>query len=101
MITVENKSTGIKITEERNANYADLIAIVVNKPLKEVIDIKSMRQKLNFLRQCEEAKETITFTKEQFNELAKEIALSQWGVVSRDILDFVDYIAELANPVIK
>lgn len=92
---IENKSTGIKLTEERNVNYADLLATVVNKPLKEVIDIKSMRLKLALLKKFEDAGETIELNDEQFEEIAKEVETSQWAMVSEDIIAFVDYIDSL------
>ncbi len=92
---IENKTTSIKLTEDTFVKYADLLSTIINKPVKEAIDLKSMRRDLEYLKKFEDAKETIELTDSEYDYIAAEVAKSQWAIKHLDILDFADYIESL------
>lgn len=94
--TIENKETSIKLSEDKNVQYADLIAAVINKPVKESMSLNDMRRDLKILDLAEKAAkgevEGITLDDAELSYLKEQVKSSQWAVRHLDILDFADYI---------
>jgi len=95
MKVIENKETSIKLNEEQNVHYSDLIATVINKPLKESMSLMEMRKDLKILEVLEKAKETIEFEDVDLSYIKDAVNKSTWVIRHKDILDFADYIESL------
>ena len=95
--TIENKTTAIRLNEDKNANYADLLVHLVNVPIKEGLTVSEMKRNLRVLDILEVGKdaETLEFTKEDFKFLQKLVTNSRWGVSHKDIIEFVEYVEGL------
>lgn len=94
---VENKETNLKLDETVLAKYADLVAVIMHRPLKQGITTTEMRRDMRIFEVIEKAKDAETFelTEEDLKfvvELAKEHA---WPQGHKDILDFEDYLVSL------
>jgi len=95
--TIENKETAIPFTEEVKLNYATLLAIIINKPVKEGITLKQMKSDLAILHKLDTAEvgDLIEFDEDQVKTI-KAATESHPFVFRHDDLDaFGDYIDAL------
>jgi len=94
--TIENKQTDLPL-ENGKARYADLLKVIIDKPIKEGITVSEMRRDIGIITILDKSKllDTIEFSAEEFKHLAELTKQSVWGIRHVEILDFVDYIASL------
>lgn len=111
MKEIANTITTIKLTENNNVSYADLLMSCVNRPVKEGVDLKTMRRDLRIMGIIEDAiletkrqeklpeskREVVlmNFEDEDFKVIAKLVEESQWVILHKDILTFADLIINL------
>ena len=111
MKEIANTITTIKLTENNNVSYADLLMSCVNRPVREGVDLKTMRRDLRIMGIIEDAiletkeqeklpeskREVVlmNFEDEDFKVIAKLVEESQWVILHKDILTFADLIINL------
>lgn len=95
MKTLENKETNLKIDEEKNAKYSDLIYTVINKPISEPLTVSDIARDVKILNILQKAGDVIEFEDEDFKFVKKSVAESKWGARHNDIVEFAEYIAGL------
>ena len=97
MTTIKNKQTTLLGPTELVMNYGDLLAVVLNQPVREGITLKEMRADLDLLSKIEtlQKQEEETFTKEEIDKIKALVSDFKWGARHTDLLDFGDYIDSL------
>lgn len=95
MKTVENKTTKIKVSEDKYLTYADLLSIVIDKPIREGITLDEMRRDLRILDVIKQETETLSFEDKDFEIVKEAVKSSKWAIRHEDLLEFASYISEL------
>ena len=86
---MENRITNISKGENDKMSYSDLIKIVVNTPIPQGMTIADMKVRMDIMEQCDTG---MDFTASQITELKTFCASQKWNIVSRDLIEFSDYI---------
>lgn len=94
MKILENKTTTLKLSEDSNVKYSDLLNTVIDKPVREGLSINDLRRDIKLLNVIKDAKDEkeMKFEDEDFKHVVQAVNDSKWVVRHQDILDFVDYI---------
>ena len=96
MKKIENKKVSIKGTNIKN--YFKLIAISINIPPEGGCDVIEMRKRIKMLDKItngNESKDSVEFEDSEFKCIKDCKNTVHWGIVSKDIVDFADYIDSL------
>jgi hypothetical protein len=99
MKLLENKPTSIVKTEGVFINYADLLVVLINKPLQKTTTIKEMRRDMKLIDELEDAKEVIELTDDNYTYLLGLVQNSEWAIKHKDILTFADDFEDAAKGV--
>lgn len=91
MKTIQNLKTGISDAK----NYFELIKICINVPLREGMDIDTMRRKLNVLNMVSQEADECHFEDQDFNTIKDAVSSMKWPIAHNDIVTFSDYIMGL------
>ena len=94
MKKLENKTTSIKISEDKFLKYSDLLGTVINKPVREGLSVKELKRDIAILNIAEDATDIMEFSDEQYSYIKEEVENSKWTLRHQDIIDFVEYVSE-------
>lgn len=97
MKTLTNKITSIIKTEDVYITYADLLVVLLNKPLQKSTTIKEMRRDMKLIDELEDATDVITLTDDNYKYLLDLVESSEWAIKHKDILAFADDFASAVN----
>lgn len=90
MKTIENKTTSIIKSEDVFITYADLLVVLINKPLQKTTTIKEMRRDMKLIDELEEVGEIITFSDDNYTYLLGLVENSEWAIKHKDLIAFAD-----------
>lgn len=89
MKTLENKTTELPNGEEK-LTYFELAKSCVNVPPQQGFDVQEMNKRLRVIEKLEGEK--VEMEDADFDTLKQCVNDMKWGVLHRDISDFVKYI---------
>lgn len=97
MKTIENKTTTIvEGTPAKALAYVDLLKLIMNVPPKEGYTISEMKQRLDIYAALVPDENNQIKLEDALFEVVKACVNSfKWGAVSKDIVDFVEYLNTL------
>jgi len=97
MTKIENKETSLFLTEDVKVKYSDLLAAIINTPVKQGISLKEMREDLALLDKVENMKLASVgeFSDEDIAKIKTLTENHLWGVRHADFITFADYIESL------
>lgn len=97
MKQLENKSTTIVKHDDVMINYADLLVVLLNRPIKQATTIKEMRRDMKLIDELEAAGTHITLKDEDYTYLNGLVENSEWAIKHKDILQFADDFASATS----
>ena len=92
MKVIENKLTSIPLTEEKNASYSDLIALLVNKPLEGGVSLQDMRRDFKILDKLDANTQTLEFTDDEISYIKGLVSSAKFPIRHKDLILFEDDI---------
>jgi len=96
MKKIENKKVDVKKTDIKN--YFRFIAISINVPPEGGYSIIEMRNRMKILDKItngNELKDSAEFEDSEFKCIKECVNKMRWGIISKDIIKFADYINSL------
>ena len=83
--------------EFKKATYADLALIVLRAPKQGGLGVEEMRQRFKIIDELDKLgpKASVKFEDADANFLQNLVADFKWEAMDKEIIDFVDYVAEL------
>ena len=91
MRQLENKETTIE-NGDKKLTYFDLAKTCVNVPPQAGFDVQEMNKRLRVIEKLEGEK--AEFEDADFETLKQCVMEMKWGILSREVSDFVKYIQE-------
>jgi len=91
MKVLERISTGISDAKD----YFELIKLCVNAPIREGMDIETMRKKIRILDafSCEDHE--VILEENDFVTVKESVMSMKWPTIHKSLIDFSDYILSL------
>ena len=93
----ENKKTNLKIVQEHDARYADLLLFLYNQYNPQQISMAKMRTDMKIMDLLEENREKDSFEMEDSMKASIKdiVANSSWAIRHKALIEFGDYIESL------
>ena len=107
MKVFKNKPTAVNVPdmekstkhhlEFKEATFADLALIVLRAPKQGGLGVEEMRQRFRIIDELDKlgAKASAKFEDADANFLQTLVADYKWEAMDKEIIDFVDYVAEM------
>ena len=95
MKTLELKQTKLKINQDGNASYKDLILLCVNAPKQGGFSISEIKSRLEIVNAVESAEGTLNLEDAPTQLLQEIVSEFKWGSVHADIVEFVESIQNM------
>ena len=95
MKTLELKQTELKINQDGNATYKDLILLCVNAPKQGGFSISEIKSRLQIVDAVEKAGDTLQLEDTPADLLNEIVSDFKWGSVHADIVQFVEDIQNM------
>lgn len=91
--TVEASESGTAIS------YGDAIRTVIRQPLDQQrgVNIEEMRRGIHILDKLDASKDVLELEDADYEHLKQKIEAMAWGMVDRNILDFIDTVLGAAE----
>lgn len=97
MKILELKKTSLKLNEDKEATYKDLILFCVNAPKQGGFSIQEIRQRLKITDAVEASDDMLQLEDTEAQALEEIIAEFKWGSVHKDIVQFVEDIQNMKD----
>lgn len=74
--------------------YNEVIRTVIRQPLdsQKGVSIDEMRKGIRIFDKLDESKDTLELEDADYDHLKAKVEGMQWGIVDRDLLDFIDTV---------
>jgi len=95
MKTLEHKQTKLKLNQDGNASYKDLILLCVNAPKQGGFTITEIKSRLQIVDAVEKAGDTLQLEDTPADLLNEIVSDFKWGSVHADIVQFVEDIQNM------
>jgi len=95
MKTLELKQTKLKLNQDGNASYKDLILLCVNAPKQGGFTITEIKSRLQIVDAVEKAGDTLQLEDTPADLLNEIVSDFKWGSVHADIVQFVEDIQNM------
>lgn len=95
MKTLELKQTKLKLNQDGNATYKDLILLCVNVPKQGGFSISEIKSRLEIVNAVESAEGTLKLEDAPTQLLQEIVSEFKWGSVHADIVEFVESIQNM------
>jgi len=95
MKTLELKQTELKINQDGNASYKDLILLCVNAPKQGGFTITEIKSRLEIVDAVEKADGSLQLENSAAQLLQEIVSEFKWGSVHADIVQFVEDVQNM------
>lgn len=95
MKTLELKQTKLKINQDGNASYKDLILLCVNAPKQGGFTITEIKSRLEIVDAVEKADGSLQLENSAAQLLQEIVSEFKWGSVHADIVQFVEDVQNM------
>ena len=95
MKTLELKQTKLKLNQDGNASYKDLILLCVNAPKQGGFTITEIKSRLQIVDAVEKAGDNLQLEDTPADLLNEIVSEFKWGSVHADIVQFVEDIQNM------
>ncbi len=92
---ITNKTTSIRLDEEKFVMYSDLLIGLLNKPVEAGYSTMDMRRDFKIIDKLESALDTIDLEDSEFAHLKSLFSNAKYHIRHKDLIEFEDYILSL------
>lgn len=84
------KSFPMKAAAGGEFKYRDVLVMILSAPRQSGFQITEVRQRLKMIEKIEAPGDLVYFTEPEYLDLKTKINQFQWGMISKEIVQFVD-----------
>ena len=92
---IENKSTSIKVGDDKFLKYSDLLIGLINRPVESGYSTMEMRRDFKIIDKLESALDTISLEDSELTHLKSLFSNAKYHIRHKDLIEFEDYILSL------
>lgn len=92
---IENKSTSIKVGDDKFLKYSDLLIGLINRPVESGYSTMEMRRDFKIIDKLESALDTINLEDSELTHLKSLFSNAKYHIRHKDLIEFEDYILSL------
>jgi hypothetical protein len=101
MKVLNNKVTSLTKDADSMITYADLLVILLNKPVQKNVTVKEIRRDMRLIDDFESASDLIEISDDNYTYLLDVVRNSEWGIRHKDIVRFADDFEACSLPPVK